>query len=241
MKKALLIILAVVVCIVAGAAYVGHAVYQAVASGAVCVANCVQVNNGGPTITGSGHVVTEKRTVAPFTAIRADTAVEVVIDRTGTQSVSVTADDNLVSLFTSEVRDGTLYLAEAPGKSFQTRNVAYHVTVADLRTIESRGSGEVEAQHLDGSALAVTATGSGEMTLAGRADDLTLTIKGSGEVDAGGLVAKRAKVAMSGSGAAKVNAADTLDIQMTGSGDLDYLGSPKVTRQGHGSGSVSHK
>ncbi|HEY1545341.1 MAG TPA: head GIN domain-containing protein [Xanthobacteraceae bacterium] len=241
MKKALLIILAVVICIAAGAVYVGHAVYQAIASGLACV-NCVQVNSGGPMITGSDHVVTENRTVTPFTAIRADTAAEVVIDRTGTPSLSVTADDNLVSVFTAEVRDGTLYLADAHGKSFQTKKTAaYHVTAANLRTIESRGSGEIEAEHLEGAALAVTVTGSGDAKLAGRADDFTLTIKGSGDVDASALAAKRAKVVVSGSGDAKVNAADTLDIQMSGSGDVNYLGSPKVTKEGHGSGSVSHK
>jgi len=231
----------VLVCVVAGAIYAGHSVYRALASGGFCVAGCVQVNNGGPTITGSGHVVTENRTVAPFTAVRADTSVEVVIDRTGTPSLSVTADDNLVSVFTAEVRDGTLYLAEAKGKSFQTRKAVYRVTVTGLRAIESRGSGEVEARHLDSPVLAVTVAGSGEMKLTGRADDFTLTVKGSGEVDAGGLAAKRAKVVMGGSGDAKVNAADTLDIQMSGSGDLEYLGSPKVNKQGHGSGSVAHK
>jgi hypothetical protein len=185
-KKALLITLGIVICIVAGAVYAGHAVYRAIASGAFCV-NCVQFNNGGPTIAGSGHLVTQKRTVAPFTAIRADTAIEVVIDRTGTPSLSVTADDNLVSFFTAEVRDGTLYLAVAPGRSFQTKKAVYYVTVADLRAIESRGSGEIEARHLDSPALTVTVTGSGDVKLAGRADDFTLTVRGSGDVDAAGL------------------------------------------------------
>jgi hypothetical protein len=240
MKKTLVIILAVVVCIVAGAIYVGHSAYRVLAFGAFCT-GCTQVDNGGPMITGSGHVVTENRAVSPFTAIRAETSVEVVIDRTGTASLSVTADDNLVSLFTAEVRDGTLYLAEAKGKSFQTKKAVYRVTVADLRAIECRGSGDVEANHLDIPALAVTVAGSGDVKLAGRADDFTLTMKGSGDVDAAGLVAKRAKVVMAGSGDAKVNAADTLDIQMSGSGDLEYRGSPKVTKQVHGSGSVAHK
>jgi hypothetical protein len=240
MKKALLVILAIVVCVIAGAVYVGHSVYLAIASGLGCF-NCVQVNNGGPTIMGSGHFVTENRTVPPFTAIRAVTAFDVVIDRAGTQSVSVTADDNLVSFLTTEVRDGTLYLAAAQGKSFQTKKAAYHVTVTDLRAIESRGSGDIEAQHLDSPSLSVTIAGSGDVKLTGRADDFTLTVRGSGDVDAAGLVVKRAKIVMSGSGDVKVNAADTLDIQMSGSGDLEYRGSAKVTKQSRGSGSVSHK
>ena len=239
------VVLAIVVCVVAGVAYVGHAAYRAIqrgiASGSFC-SHCVQVNVGGPVIKGSGHAVTENRTVAPFTAIRVDSAVDLVIDRTGTPGVTVTADDNLVSLFTSEVRDGTLYLADAQRKSFQTGSFpAFHVTVADLRAIEVHGSGDVKAEHLDGAALAVTIVGSADAKLAGRSDELTLTIKGSGDVDAGGLAAKRAKVVMSGSGGATVNASDTLDAHMSGSGDLRYLGSPKVTKDVHGSGSISRK
>ncbi len=67
MKKALLIALAVVACVVVGAVYVGHSAYvvirDAIASGCV---NCVQVNNGGPMIKGSGVIKTESRTVTPF-------------------------------------------------------------------------------------------------------------------------------------------------------------------------------
>ncbi len=245
MKKTLSVVLAIVVCAVGGAAYLGHAAYRAVrdgiASGSLRV-HGVQSYNGGPTIKGSGHLVTENRTVPPFTAVRIASAANVVIDRTGTQTLSVTADDNLVSFFTSEVRDGTLYLAAAPGQSFQTSNApVYHVTVADLRAIDMSGSGDVKAAHLDSPALSVTVAGSGKVTLAGRTDDVTFTIKGSGDVDAGGLGAKRAKIVMSGSGDATINAADTLDIQMSGSGDLKYLGSPKVSQNVRGSGSVRHK
>jgi hypothetical protein len=241
MRKALPIILAIAVCVVAGAVYVGHSAYRAfkdmVASG--CIGNCVQVNNGGPLTRGSGVIKTETRTVAPFTAIRLDAPADLVIDRTGTQSLSLTADDNLLALFTSEVKDGTLYLAVAKNTSFQAKSVVFHVTAADLRGIEIRGSGDVKADHLDGPSLMLTIAGSGDAQLAGRVDDFTLSIKGSGDVDAGGLAAKRVKVVMNGSGDAIVDASDTLDVQMSGSGDLRYRGSPKLTRNVHGSGSIS--
>jgi len=241
MKKTRLVMLAVVACVVAAAVYVGHSVYRMIASGAFCV-HCVQVNNGGPMIKGSGHPATENRTIPPFTGVRVASGADVVIDRTGTQTLAVTADDNLVSLLTSKVRDGMLYLADAQGKSFQTSNVpVYHITVADLRAIDIHGSGNVKADHLDSPALSVSIAGSSDVKLTGRTDSFTLAIKGSGDVDAGGLEARRAKVVMSGSGDATVNATGALDIQMSGSGDLQYLGSPKVTKDVHGAGSVTHK
>jgi putative autotransporter adhesin-like protein len=242
MKKVLLIILAIVVCVIAGGLYLAHSVYrdvmQAIASGC---SNCVQVNNGGPMIKGSGNITTQNRTVPPFTSIRLESPADVVIDRTGTQSVSVSADDNLVDFFTSEVKDGTLYLGVANDKSFQARSVAYRITVADLRAIEVRGSGDVEADHLDGPVLSVSIMGSGDMRLAGRTDDFTLSISGSGDIDAANLNAKRAKAVIRGSGDATVNASEALDVQISGSGDLHYVGSPKLTQDVRGSGSVEPK
>jgi hypothetical protein len=243
MKKALLIILAIVACVVVGAVYVGHSEYRAIkdAMASGCATNCLQVNNGGPMIKGSGNVKTESRTVAPFTAIRLESPADVIIDRTGTQTLSLTADDNLLAFFTSDVKDGTLYLGVAKDKSFQAKLPVFRVTVAGLRGIEIRGSGDVKADHLDGPALSVAIAGSGDAKLAGRVDDFALSIKGSGDVDAGTLAAKRARVVMSGSGDATVNASDTLDVQMSGSGDLHYLGSPKLTKDIHGSGSIGPK
>jgi hypothetical protein len=242
MKKTLLVILAIVACVVVGTVYVGHSAYRAIrdaiASGCV---NCVQVNNGGPTIKGSGILKTESRTLAPFTAIRLDSPANVVIDRTGTQTLSLTADDNLLAFFTSEVRDGTLYLGVAKDKSFQAKSAVFRITMADLRAIEIRGSGDVEADHLDGGTLSVGIAGSGDARLAGRADELTLSIKGSGDIDATRLTAKHAKVIVSGSGDVAVNASDTLDVRLSGSGDVRYLGSPKVTKDVRGSGSVKPK
>jgi hypothetical protein len=240
MKKVLLIILAIVVCAVVGAVYVGHSVFASIKGmmASSCVGNCAQVSNGGPTIKGSGHVATENRSVAPFTAVRLEAPVNVVIDRTGTQSLSVTVDDNLLALFTTEVKDGTLYLGLAKDKSFQAQSAAFHVTVADLQGIEIRGSGDVKADHLEGPSLTVAIAGSGDVKLAGSVDDLAVSSKGSGDVDAGGLAAKHAKVVMSGSGDATINASDTLDVHMSGSGSLRYRGSPKLTQDVHGSGSV---
>jgi hypothetical protein len=192
-------------------------------------------------IRGSGHVTTEARALPPFTSIRLDASGDVAIDRTGTQSVTVSGDDNLLAFFTTEVKDGTLYLAFATAKRFQGRSPLYRITVTDLRSIEINGSGDVKAEHLDGAALTASIAGSGDMHLNGRTDEFKVSIKGSGDVDAAGLKVKRAKVSMSGSGDAVVNASDTLDVQLSGSGDLRYVGTPKITMDVRGSGSVRPK
>lgn len=206
-----------------------------------CTSDCFTVSGEGPVIKGSGTLKTEDRVVGPFTAIQLSGVGNLLIERLGDVTVSVTADDNLVSLFTTEVRDGTLHLSLAKGKSVSGKQPLYKVTVAALREIAVAGSGSVEANRLAGDALSVSVAGSGSGRFTGQVTDLAITISGSGSGDASKLVAKRGKVVVSGSGDVTVNASDELDAKISGSGSIWYLGNPKITSQIAGSGSIKQK
>lgn len=206
-----------------------------------CSSGCTMENHGGEMIHGSGTVKTETRPVEKFTAVRLSSSANVVIERTGAESLTVTGDDNLVSLFISEVKDGTLYLSYAKGKSFEGKTPIYRISVSDLRKITVTSSGDVDASKLDGEALSASNSGSGNIRLAGQVGELTVAIDGSGNLDATKLSAKRAKVAVNGSGGAAVNVSDELDAKISGSGDISYLGLPKITSQVSGSGSIKPK
>jgi Putative auto-transporter adhesin, head GIN domain len=206
-----------------------------------CTSDCVSVNDGGSSVKGSGTAKTENRAVATFTAIRMELGGRVEIERTGAESLSVTADDNLLALFTSEVKDGTLTLGVEKGKSLSGKMPVYKITVAELRTLELKGAGEADASKLDGNALSVSVVGSAAAKLAGRVDELTLSVSGSGSCNAGVLTARRAKVAVSGSGDVTVNASEKLDAKISGSGSIHYLGSPQLTQNISGSGSIQQR
>jgi Putative auto-transporter adhesin, head GIN domain len=205
-----------------------------------CASSCVTVNGDGPTINGSGTKKTEVRPVGKFTAIEASFG-QVSIERTGTESLTVTADDNLLALFTSDVKDGTLYLSAAKGKSFSGSLPAYKITVSDLRELDVKGSGANDVTKLDGDALSISISGSASVNVAGRVNDLTVSISGSGSCNAAALTAKNAKVVVSGSGDMTVNASDELDAKIAGSGSIRYLGSPKISSAVSGSGSIKQK
>ena len=98
---------------------------------------------------------TETRPAEKFTAVQLSSSADVVIERTGAESLTVTGDDNLLSFFTSEVRDGTLYLSYAKGKSFEGKQPVYRITVGDLRKVAVIGSGDVNASKLDGDAVGI--------------------------------------------------------------------------------------
>ena len=206
-----------------------------------CTGDCLSVNNGGPVVKGSGTAKTENRTVAPFTAIRLEFGGRAEIERTGAASLAVTADDNLLGLLTAEVKDGTLILGVEKGKSFAGKIPVYRITVADLHSLELKGSGEADAGKLDSNALAVAVAGAGAAKLAGRADELTIVVSGSAACNAGALTAKRATVSVSGAGDVTVNASEALDAKVSGSGSVHYLGAPKLTKTVSGAGTITGK
>ena len=58
----------------------------------------------------SGNMESESRSVSGFTAIKLTGSGEVTIDQTGTDSLTIEADDNVLPKVTSNVVDGTLML-----------------------------------------------------------------------------------------------------------------------------------
>lgn len=208
--------------------------------GSTCTSDCITVDGDGPMIHGSGNMKTETRQVGKFTSVQIRSAT-VTIEHTGSDSLSVTGDDKLLPLFTTEVKDGTLYLSYVKGKAFEGKMPSYHVTVADLRAITLSGAGSVDASNLDGAALALSVTGAGHIHAAGQTGALTISVDGAGSVDASKLKAKNAKVVLSGVGHATVDASETLDAQISGVGNLQYLGAPKLTSHISGVGKIEQR
>jgi hypothetical protein len=197
---------------------------------------------GGPSVRGSGTLATEKREVSGFTDIRVHGSGDVTVDQTGSDSLSLEAEDNILPLLETTVRDGVLHLGTKANVNLHpTRPIRYQVTVRRLTGFGISGSGSVKATNVDTDRLSGSISGSGSATLAGRADSVDLRISGSGSYDAANLQSKSAKVSISGSGDAVVNATDSLDASVSGSGSVHYVGKPSVRSHVSGSGTVASR
>jgi hypothetical protein len=205
--------------------------------------DCMTTGGEGTKIEGSGVMKTEVRPVEPFTSIVV-TDVEsslLIIEQTGEESLTVTAEENLLAMFTSEVKHGVLYLTFKKGNSFHGKRPTYKVTVKDLRHIHVQGGVEIEASKLASEKLSILVEGAAAGKLSGRSDDLTIDIKGAGVLSAGDLKAKRAKVSVQGAGQVTVNASDELDAEMSGAGIIWYIGEPKLKSNVNGLGLIKRK
>lgn len=195
----------------------------------------------GPTIKGSGNLQTETRPVVRFTAINLSAAASLEIEQTGQESLDITADDNLLSLYTSEVKDGTLYLSVAEGKYVSGKQPRFKITVRELRKLNVSGVGSIKATNLDTDSLSISVSGVANGSIAGRSDNLSISVSGTGTLNAAELKAKRAKVVVSGIGQVTVNASDDLIAKVSGSGTIWYIGSPKLESSVSGVGSIKQK
>ena len=191
---------------------------------------------------GSGQLATQSRQVSGFTSVELTGVGELSIDQTGTESLTVSAEDNLLPLLTSEVEGDTLILGKKPNTRIVTsKPITYTLTMKDITGLAVSGSGTINAPKLTTAALRIEISGSGVITTAGNVDDQSLEISGSGRYLADGLTSKTTTAEISGSGTANVVASNALDVKISGSGTLTYSGNPQVSQTVSGSGKLIKK
>ncbi|HEY4364156.1 MAG TPA: head GIN domain-containing protein [Bryobacteraceae bacterium] len=198
----------------------------------------------GPSVIGSGRATTENRNVGGgFSRVRLSGSGRVVIDEGTVDSVAVTTDDNIQSYVRTDLEGTTLVLGQKGGTFLlsPSAGLLFKVTVRNLDEITVSGSGAAEVREFQNSRLRVVISGSGDASVDGTVDDLSVSVSGSGRFRGEDLRSKRARVDISGSGSASVAASDILDAIVSGSGSVRYIGDPQVHESVSGSGSVRRR
>lgn len=188
---------------------------------------------------GSGHAKTDLRQVGSFSAIRHDSVGDVDIRVGESQSVKVVADDNLLPLIRTKVENGTLVISTKGGFKPKTP-IRYTVTVPALTGIELNGVGAIKATRLHGRTLRLKLNGVGDIDAGGAVDELSLELNGVGAAKLDHLTSRKAVVKSTGTGDTTLLATKSLNIDLSGVGDVRYAGNPKdVKVKKSGVGEVS--
>jgi hypothetical protein len=195
-------------------------------------------DTGTDTIEGSGVVVTETRSVEAFHGLRLDNVGRVVLSPAAAAGVVVEADDNIVESVRTAVVDGVLEVGLAPG-SYSDITLVFHVSAPLLDRLELTGAGTIAGTVADVASLDVVISGSGSVTLAGTAEQATVTLSGAGAFHGYDLLAAECVASLDGAGLVEVTASDSLDATVDGLGSIRYDGAPAlVRRQVTGLGSI---
>ena len=198
--------------------------------------------SGATTVVGSGKIVAEPRTVHDFNAVTVSGSSRVIITQGDQESLTISADDNILPYLTSEVKDGRLTLGIKPNTSLRsTQTVVYRLGVKALKDLDLSGNTDVEAAKLTADRLKVTHAGNGTTTIAGTVAHQEINLSGNTNFNGKNLVGKEAVVDAAGTGRAVVRISDKLDAHASGTTTIEYIGNPTVTKDEQGTGKVRQR
>jgi hypothetical protein len=208
----------------------------------VLLATCIVLVGGcrWVGIRGNGHIKTDERPISAFANIDVRGAFTIEW-QSGTPTLRITTDENLLPYIDTNVSGDTLHLRtrEQIRPTHGIRVVISSPTRAGARI---SGAVKLDAKQLSGTRFALEARGASRVSLDGNIDELLADLTGASELAAGGLQTKTAEISTTGAGDAEIAVAETLKVAITGAGKVKYSGNP-ATIEKHitGAGSIRHK
>ena len=211
-------------------------------------------------LNGSGNYITQDRTIGAFTGVENDGDFEVILEQKATHSLSINAEDNILSEIETVVVNGILKIyfrrnnvSVRHGQILVTvgapmlKNLYMHgsgviksdaIWKAENLQLSVSGSGSILLESLVENQAVATISGSGSIVMDGSAQYGNFNISGSGKISGFNYNTKEADITISGSGNCEVQVANKLMAFISGSGSVFYKGNPQVNSSISGSGKV---
>ncbi|MCE7991435.1 MAG: DUF2807 domain-containing protein [Roseivirga sp.] len=205
----------------------------------------------------------ETRDVRDFDEVAMRVAGKVLITQGNKNEVILEGDPDLLEEIETEVRGGRLNIKNKRERWWRSNNrrnrLTVYITVKKLRGAYVSGSGDIISQNtlktddftasiagsgdieidIEAEYVQSKISGSGNIELQGKSDRAKLSISGSGKYLAEKLTVGDYQISMSGSGRGSINVDGDLDVRISGSGKIYYMGRPtSVNSSVSGSGSV---
>ena len=201
-----------------------------------------------------------------FTGLRFKSFGEVHLEQADKCDVRIEGQESILEKIKTEVRDSTLFIIfemedidwTDPQLRESEHDVRYFITLQTLEQLDFAGAGTLQAEGLVGEGLELAHTGAGELIveglqyqslqvhfgglgkiqLDGQVQSQKVILSGMGEYRAENLHSQTAEVDLSGAGSAKVWVEDDLKAIVSGAGKIQYKGSPNLTEENTGIGSI---
>ena len=198
---------------------------------AVIIATAMCNSSNGPSeyVIGSGNVVTENRQVSGFDGIAVSGIGEVIVERTGSESLTITSDDNILPHLESEVRNGILYLGEKNNVSLTPSDgIIYRITASTFDEINVSGAVTVLASGIDTELLDTNMSGACTIQTEGKADSQDIATSGSTVYNGEDLDSRTVNINVSGTSYIVVRVSEFLRGLVSGAALVEYIGNPTV-------------
>ena len=219
--------------------------------GVSLTAACTSLLGFNRKVYGSGNTVKETRTLQDFQEVVLSEEGDLFIEPGIQNELIIEAEDNLQQYLIAETVSGVLDIKKLPENVTlnATKPIRYYLTVKELETLTVKNSGDTEITDVDAERFSVRVTGSGgvhiedinadsmaiELTSSGnlvidrgKVEEQRLKLSSSGQYDGKNVTCQNADVKLTSSGDATINVLGTLSADLSSSGNVYYLGTPKV-------------
>jgi len=213
-------------------------------------------------IKGDNNITTTTRSTGSYDGIKTAGSMDFNLVEGTEGNITIKGDANLMEYIITEVKNDKLVVKIKDGVNLKpSETIVVTIPYESISSVSLAGSGDVVSSgvirsdafkvSLAGSGdinlnvqakfLENNIAGSGDIALKGSTTDLTVKIAGSGDFEGKSLKTTNVNAKITGSGGANVVCNGELKARITGSGDVNYSGTPtnkdtKIT----GSGSVSN-
>ena len=203
----------------------------------------------GLTFAVSANAQTTKNiAVNNFSGISISSGIDLYISQTGTESVKLVGDEDLIDNIAVEKDGSSIRIRYKEGfrwtNLFSKKTVKAYVTLKELKELNASGGSDVYSQntikstqmeiHASGGSdiklslvcndIAIHSSGGSDISLTGSASNMTLSTSGGSDVNALNFPVDYAKVSASGGSDANVHVNKALEASASGGSDVHYKG-----------------
>ncbi len=181
-------------------------------------------------VKGSGNIATDTRNIRDFKSIDVSGVFNVEIVAQKDFGVVVEADDNLIPLIKTEVRDGVLEISTDERIKSKSR-MTVRISAPNIEKIEASGATKVSLSEVMNSSLTIDTSGASKINVSGKTDLLNIDVSGASKIDAENLAVANAVVDASGASKVMVNVSGELKADCSGASSVEYSGTPSNIEQ----------
>lgn len=219
--------------------------------------SCMMDVNFGNGKTGNGEIVEETRAVSEdFTEVLASEGIDVFVTQDSEFKISVEADENIIDLIGTDIRDGKLKIHAIENIGRATKNV--YVSLPRITALNSSSGADLVVQNviesesieLDASSgadlrvelraneVSADASSGADIRISGTADILHADASSGSDIKARELEVKRCNADASSGADISVNVSESLVADASSGADITYSGEASVHTKKSVSGSV---
>lgn len=218
----------------------------------------INIGDFGSGKKGNGTVVEENREItADFTEVHASEGLEVYVTQAADFSISVEADENIIDLIGTEIKNGKLKIHAIENIGRATKKV--FVSLPEVTGLLSSSGAHLTAQNkitattliIDASSgahinaetnadkLEIDASSGANIDISGRAIDVYVDGSSGANVRAKNLMTTECRAEASSGANININVSKSLTADASSGGNISYSGDAEVTKKKSVSGNVN--